>query len=78
MVNDLDLPDMPDNYHRIVVAGAAIKYGFKVAAAEVIQGLTIEYDTGLLELQTECASGFFGEGVSEDDQRLAMSIPGMG
>jgi len=78
MTTSADNPDMPDNYHRIIVAGAAIKYGFKVAAAEVIQGLTIEYDTGLIEMQSDQAPGFFGEGISEDDQGLVMSIPGMG
>ena len=40
---DTDVPLMPANYHRIIVARAAVMYGNREDAPEVISGLSAEY-----------------------------------
>jgi len=71
-------PNIPDNYDRVIIAGAAIKYGNKAAAAEVIDGMAAEYEVGFLVLQSEMCPSFNAGGMSGDDQFLEMEIPNTG
>jgi hypothetical protein len=72
---DNTTPDMPDNYHRIIVCGAAVKYGNKESAPELIDGLGAEYEALLAQLMSECLSSFQLDGLSGDDTATQIEIP---
>ena len=73
---DGDVPEMPAPFHRIIVCEAAIKYGNKEAAAEVITGMSDEYDYLLEKLQSSQLIGGEFDSQYSQDVPLVMDIPG--
>ena len=73
-----DTPAMPSQYHRIIICEAAIKYGNKEAASEVIQGFEAEYIYLLDKLEGDQLEGRDYERLSTQDVPIVMGIPGYG
>jgi len=76
LVEDTDVPEMPQEFHRLIVCEAAIKYGNKEAANEVISGMEAEYDYLLTKLQTDQLLGAEFDDQFSQDVPLVMDIPG--
>lgn len=53
LVNDGDVPDIPDAYHMMIVYKAMISYGMYEAAAEVVQRGEAQYQALLTQLERE-------------------------
>jgi hypothetical protein len=68
LATDTDEPEMPEEFHRIIVCEAAIKYGNKEAAAEVISGMEAEYAYLLDKLQTDQ--------LNSQDLPVVIDVPG--
>lgn len=77
LASDNDTPEMPEEFHRLIVCEAAIKYGNKEAAMEVISGMEAEYDYLLAKLQTDQLPGGEFDDQFSQDVPLVMDIPGM-
>lgn len=77
LVNDTDVPLMPPQHHRVIVARAAIMYGNREDAPEIIAGFEAEYTDGLEKLQSDQAPSFQQERSSGQDVLLVGAIPGM-
>lgn len=75
---DNDTPLMPAEFHRLIVCRAAIMYGNREDAPEIISGMETEYDTLLPMLQADQLPGFDLEGMSTQDQLIDVTIPGCG
>ncbi len=73
---DTDTPAMPAQFHRIIVCEAAIKYGNKEAAGEVIQGMEAEYLYLMDKLEGDQLEGREFERLSSQDVPIEISIPG--
>lgn len=71
-----DVPDMPEEYHRLVVVTAGIMYGNKEGAPEIIAGMSSEYAVLVHELQSDQAPGFESDTMSAGDVPLEVIIPG--
>lgn len=76
LAKDGDIPEMPEEFHRLIVCEAAIKYGNKEAAAEVISGMEAEYDFLLSKLMTDQLAGAEFDDQFSQDIPLVMDIPG--
>jgi hypothetical protein len=76
MSADADLPAMPSQYHRLIICEAAIKYGNKEAAGEVIQGMEAEYIYLLDKLEGDQLEGREYERRSTQDVPIEIGIPG--
>ncbi len=76
LASDNDTPDMPAEYHRLVVVTAGIMYGNKEGAIEVISGMSAEYRVLVNELQSDQAPGFEPDTLSAEDTPLEVTIPG--
>ena len=75
---DSDLPAMPAQFHRIIICEAAIKYGNKEAASEIIQGMEAEYLYLLDKLEGDQLEGRDYERMSTQDIPITIGIPGFG
>lgn len=73
---DADVSPIPSQYHRLIVCEAAIKYGNKEAALEVIQGMEAEYLYLLDKLMGDQLEGREFERRSTQDIPIEVSIPG--
>lgn len=73
---DTDVPLMPEEYHRLIVATAAIKYGNREDAPEVIAGMEAEHISLLAQLKGEQLEGFEANTDSSQDILLEGAIPG--
>lgn len=73
---DGDLPDMPDDFHRVIICEAAIKYGNKEAAMEVINGMEAEYGYLIEKLEGDQLIGGEYDTQHSQDIPLVMDIPG--
>jgi len=71
-----DIPEMPETFHRLIICEAAIKYGNKEAAAEVISGMEAEYDYLLSKLQTDQLPGGEFDDQYSQDIPLVIDVPG--
>ena len=78
LANDNDVPEMPAEFHRLIICEAAIKYGNKEAAAEVISGMEAEYDYLLAKLQTDQLPGGEYDDQYSQDLPIVIDIPGHG
>ena len=78
LANDADLPEMPAEFHRLIICEAAIKYGNKEAAAEVISGMEAEYDYLLAKLMTDQLPGAEYDDQYSQDVPIVIDIPGYG
>lgn len=73
---DADVSDIPAEYHRLIICEAAIKYGNKEAAPEVISGMEAEYDSLLsLMIGTQLIGGEYDNQYSQDIP-IVIDIPG--
>lgn len=75
---DADVSPIPTQYHRLIVAEAAIKYGNKEAAIEVIQGFEAEYIYLLDKLEGDQIEGREYERQGSQDIPIEIEIPGYG
>jgi hypothetical protein len=73
---DTDVPLMPEEYHRIILANAAIKYANREDAPEVIAGMEAEFIDKLEKLESDQAPGFSANRQSSQDIILEGAIPG--
>lgn len=73
---DNDTPLMPKEYHRIIIARAAIMYANKEDAPEIISGMEAEYIDLLDKLQSDQLDGFKEDRKSTQDLLLVGNIPG--
>lgn len=73
---DTDTPDFPEEYHRLIVCEAAIKYGNKEAALEIIQGMEAEYSLILAEMEADQLPDREYDRLAAQDIDLTMEIPG--
>lgn len=73
---DGDVPHMPEEFHRLIVCEAAIKYGNKEAASEVIQGMEAEYIYLLDKLEGSELPGREYERQGSQDVPIEIEVPG--
>lgn len=73
---DSDLPGMPEQFHRVIIARAAVMYGNKEAAPEVISGFEAEYIDLLGKLEANQLEGFEQDTMSTQDVNYAVLQPG--
>lgn len=76
MSTDTEVPGIPAEYHRLIVATAGIKYANREDAPEIIMGSEAEYTAALEKLERDQAPGFMAMGASTQDMVLEGSIPG--
>lgn len=77
LTNDGDIPLMPEQFHRIITARAAIMYGNREDAPEIIGGFEAEYTDLLEKLQSDQLPAFAEQRQSSPDVPLVGCIPGM-
>ncbi len=73
---DTDVPLMPEEYHRLIMVTAAIKYGNREDAPEIIGGMEAEHAAILEQLKNDQLEGFEPNGESSQDILLEGAIPG--
>jgi hypothetical protein len=73
---DDDVPLMPANFHRIIVARAQIFYANKHDAPEVLEGAEAEYIDMLDKLQSDQCPAFEFDRMSTQDIDLETAVPG--
>lgn len=73
---DNDVSDIPDEYHRLIIATAAVKYANKEDAPEVISGMEAEMINLMDKLQSDQLPGFEYDRMSTQDVTAAMVLPG--
>lgn len=71
---DADIPMMPAEYHRIILARAAVYYGNREDAPEIIQGLEAEYVDLLDKLESDQLEGYALRRSSTDRERAPRTI----
>lgn len=71
-----DVPLMPAEFHRIIMARAAIMYGNREDAPEIISGMEAEYIDLLDKLQSDQAPSFAQDRSSAQDAQTMGAIPG--
>lgn len=76
LVENTDTPAMPADFHRIIVARAAIMYGNREAAGEIISGMEAEYADLLEKLQSDQLVAFAQDRMAGQDLPLAFESPG--
>lgn len=76
LTNDTDEPLMPAEYHRLIVATAAIMYANREDAPEIIAGMEAEHETLLEQLKADQLESFEANGEAGQDLVLEGSIPG--
>ena len=73
---DADIPEMPVEYHRLIICEAAVKYGNKEAALEVINGMEAEYAYLIEKLEGDQLIGGEYDMQHSQDIPIVMDIPG--
>lgn len=76
LTNDEDEPDIPATHERIIICEAAIKYGNKEAAIEIIQGMEAEYIMLLDKLESDYLPLREYDRLGAADVDLIVDIPG--
>lgn len=76
LAQDTDTPAMPEDFHRVIIARAAVFYGNKEAAAEVISAFEAEFIDLIGKLESNQLDGFENDTMSTQDVDYAMSLPG--
>jgi hypothetical protein len=74
--SDADVPLMPEDFHRLIVVTAGIKYANKESAVEIIQGMEAEYLTLLEGLKADQLPMHEFHRMGAADLDLVMDIPG--
>ncbi len=67
-----DVPLMPDDYHRVIICRAAIMYGNREAAGEIINGMEAEYVSMIDKLQSDQIDAFRNDRMGGQDIPLQM------
>jgi len=75
---DADLPAMPEEYHRLIIMNAGLKYANKEDAPEILAGWETEYIFMLDKLEGDQLPGREYERMSSQDIDLVMDIPDAG
>lgn len=75
LVDDADVPVLPEEFHRLIICRAAIMYGNREAAGEVISGMEAEYLDLLEKLQSGQLEAFRNERMSGQDVPLHFEHP---
>lgn len=70
-----DVPDLPEQWHRIIICRAAIMYGNREAAGEIISGMEAEYADTLEKLQSDQIPAFRHERMGGQDVALQVEVP---
>lgn len=73
---DIDVSDIPAEYHRLIICEAGIKYGNKEAALEVINGMEAEYSYLIEKLEGDQLIGGEYDTQHGQDIPIVMDIPG--
>ncbi len=76
LVADAQEIAMPEQFSRLIICEAAIKYGNKEAAPEVIQGMEAEYIHLLNMLESDQLPGYEYETMGSQDIPLVIDVPG--
>lgn len=76
LTNDTDVPLMPEEYHRLIMATAAIKYANREDAPEIIAGMEAEHATMLEQLKADQLQSFESNSEAGQDLVLEGAIPG--
>lgn len=76
MALDADVPAMPEEYHHLIVATAAIKYANREDAPEIIAGMEAVHASMLEQLKNDQLEGFEANNESSQDILLEGAIPG--
>jgi hypothetical protein len=76
LTNDTDVPLMPEEYHRLIMATAAIKYGNREDAPEIIAGFEAEHHSLLMQLKADQLESFETDNEAGQDLVLEGAIPG--
>lgn len=71
-----DVPLMPEDYHRLIVCRAAIMYGNREDAGEVIEGMEAEYIDLKEKLESDQLEAFGADREAGQDHLLEGAIPG--
>jgi len=74
--SDTDTPDIPEEYHRAIVCGAAILYAGKEAAQGIQQSMAAEYSMFMNQLSADQTFGNEQDTLSAIDDDLLVGIPG--
>jgi len=69
LVANADVPLIPPEYHRVIVCRAAVMYGNREDAPEIIAGLSAEHDDIMDKLQSDQLEGFELRRQSVDRQQ---------
>lgn len=78
LAENTDVPAMPEEWHRIIIARAAIMYGNREAAGEIISGMEAEYVDLLEKLQSDQLAAFAQDRMAGQDLPLAFEPYGPG
>jgi hypothetical protein len=73
---DEDEPDMPSEFHRVIVCRAKIIYADQRDAPEILEGAQTEYTDILDKLQSDQLESHEFDRMSEQDLDLSMEVPG--
>lgn len=73
VAND-DVPDLPSEFHRQIICRAAIYYGNREAAPEIISGMEAEYVDRLEKLESAYCSGFRSDRMSTPDLQQQVEL----
>lgn len=73
---DADVSDIPVEYHRLIICEAAIKYGNKEAAPEIINGMEAEYEFLLEKMRGSQLIGGEYDIQHSQDLNIVIGIPG--
>lgn len=71
-----DTPLMPAEFHMIIVYRAAIDYGDKEDAPEIVSGAETKYMDVLEKLQSSELEGFRYDRMAMQDELLSVEVPG--
>ena len=75
---DSAVPDIPEDFHRLIILTAGVKYANKEDAPEIIQGWEAEYTALLSDLESDQLPGREFDNMSGQDVDLTMDIPDSG
>jgi hypothetical protein len=73
---DGDTGDIPQEYQRLIICEAAIKYANKESAIEIIQGMEAEYLLLYHEMQADQLPMRESDRMGAEDHELTVQIPG--
>jgi len=76
LVLDDNEPDMPAEFHRIIVCRSKIIYADQRDAPEILEGAQTEYSDILDKLQSDQLESHEFDRMSEQDLDLSMEVPG--